>query len=187
MLVAVIGFSLLPLLVANGGGKESPFLFTTGLSLGTGIGSIIFLSVVFGPVLRNRAVISLIIHRLLSWSLFLVVVNQFVYGLFALSIRYLDVSVSATLFETWPIFLIVLTAILYRDQERYHKITSSMIWLLIMGFVGFAFVTASQTNDFGNWDDSRFIDTVIGLVIIIATILVAALPAFGFKWGTDFE
>ena len=187
MLVAVIGFSLLPLLVANGGGKESPFLFTTGLSLGTGIGSIIFLSVVFGPVLRNRAVISLIIHRLLSWSLFLVVVNQFVYGLFALSIRYLDVSVSATLFETWPIFLIVLTAILYRDQERYHKITSSMIWLLIMGFVGFAFVTASQTSDFGNWDDFRFIDTVIGLVIIVATILVAALPAFGFKWGTDLS
>ena len=186
-MVTVVGFSSVPLLVANGGGTESPFLFTAGLSLGTGLGSALFLAVFFRSVLRSRSVLSLISRRLLSWSLFLVIVNQFVYSLFAWSTRYLDVSVAATLFETWPIFLIVLTAILYRYQARYHKITFSTIWLLVAGFIDFAFVTVSQTGGFGNSNDSEFIDTMIGLAIIVITALVASLPAFGFKWGTDLS
>lgn len=187
MLLAVVGFSFVPVLVAVGGGTESPFLFTAGVSLGTGLGSAFFLAAVFRPVLFNRSVLSLISQRLLSWSLFLVVMNQFVYSLFAWSTRYLDFSVVATLFETWPIFLIVLTAILYRAQARYYKITLSMMWLLVTGFVGFAFVTTSQSGGFGNWEGSRLSDTVIGLALIISAVLVAALPAFGFKWGTDLS
>ncbi len=187
MLLTVVGFSFVPLLVAIGGGTESPFLFTAGVSLGTGLGSAVFLVAAFRPVLYNRSVLSLISQRLLSWSLFLVVINQFVYSLFAWSTQYLDFSVVSTLFETWPIFLIVLTAILYRAQARYYKITLSMVWLLITGFVGFAFVTASQSGGFGNWDDSRLSDTVIGLALVISAVLVAALPAFGFKWGTDLS
>lgn len=187
MLLAVVGFSFVPLLVAVGGGTESPFLFTAGVSLGTGLGSAFFLAAAFRPVLFTRSVLSLISQRLLSWSLFLVVINQFVYSLFAWSTRYLDFSVVSTLFETWPIFLIVLTAILYRAQARYYKITSGMLWLLVTGFVGFTFVTASQSGGFGNWDDSRLSDTVIGLALVISAVLVAALPAFGFKWGTDLS
>ncbi len=187
MLLAVVGFSFVPLLVAVGGGTDSPFLFTSGVSLGTGLGSALFLAAAFRPVLLNRSVLSLISQRLLSWSLFLVVINQFVYSLFAWSTRYLDFSVVSTLFETWPIFLIVLTAILYRAQARYYKITSSMLWLLVTGFIGFGFVTASQSGGFGNWDDSRLSETVIGLALVISAVLVAALPAFGFKWGTDLS
>ncbi len=187
MLLTVVGFSFVPLLVAVGGGTESPFLFTAGVSLGTGLGSAFFLTVVFGRALRSRSVLSLISQRLLSWSLFLVIINQFVYSLFAWSTRYLDFSVVTTLFETWPIFLIVLTAILYRAQARYYKITPSMVWLLVTGFVGFAFVTTSQSGGFGNWDDSQLSDTVIGLALVISAVLVAALPAFGFKWGTDLS
>ena len=187
MFLAVVGFSFVPLLVAVGGGRASPFLFTAGVSLGTGLGSAVFLAAAFRPVLYNRSVMSLISQRLLSWSLFLVVINQFVYSLFAWSTRYLDFSVVATLFETWPIFLIVLTAILYRAQARYYKITLSMMWLLVTGFVGFAFVTTSQSGGFGNWHDSGLSDTVIGLALVISAVLVAALPAFGFKWGTDLS
>ena len=187
MLLTVIGFSLLPLLVAIGGGTESPFLFTAGVSLGTGLGSALFLAVAFGQVLRKPSVLALIWQRLPSWALFLVIVDQLDYALFAWSTRYLDYSVVAILFQTWPIFLIVLTAILYRAQARYHKITFVMVWLLITGFVGFAFVTASQSGGLGNWDSSQLSDTAIGLALIISAVMVAALPAFGFKWGTDLS
>ena len=48
MIFAVVGFSAIPLLVARGGGSESPFLFSAALRLGAGIGHAVFHAVFFG-------------------------------------------------------------------------------------------------------------------------------------------
>ncbi len=58
MIVAVVGFSAIPLLVARGGGSEGPFLFSVALRLGLGIGHAFFLAVFFGQILRHKYVLT---------------------------------------------------------------------------------------------------------------------------------
>ena len=187
MLLAVIGFSLIPLLVAGGSGAESPFLFSAALRLGLGFGHVVFLSIFFGSFLRDRTVLMLISQRAFSWSMLFVVLNQFEYGLFAWATRFVDISVAAVLFESWPIFLILLTALLFRDETRYRKVSPDTLLLLVIGFAGFVFVAASESGGFGDWNDSQFINTLIGISIVLLAVISASFSAFGFRWGTDLS
>lgn len=187
MVLAVVGFSLIPLLVAGGGGSESPFLFSAGLRLGLGVGHVVFLAVFFGAILRHKAVLALVSQRVLTWSMLFIVLNQFEYGLFAWATRFVDISVAAILFESWPIFLILLTASLFKDEMRYRKVTKDMVLLLVIGFVGFVFVGASQEGGFGDWRDRQMADTLIGLGIVLMAVISASFSAFGFRWGTDLS
>ena len=187
MLVAVIGFSLIPLLVAGGNGADSPFLFSAGLRLGLSAGQGLFLAAFFWSILRHRIVRELIAQRVVSWSMLFVLVNQFEYSLFAWSTRFVDISVAAVLFETWPIFLILLTAMLFRGESRYRDVTFGMVMLLAAGFVGFAFVAASENGSFGNWGASESLETVTGLGIVLLAVVAGCCAAFGFRWGTDLS
>ena len=185
MLTAVASYSLIPLLVANGSGSNNPFLFGAGMGLGSTIGQALFLAAFFRESLFDRTVLSIIFRRLLTWTMLFVIVTQLDYGLFALSTRFVDVSIAAILFETWPIFLIILTAFLFRGANRYRKITPDVVLLLVIGFLGFWFVASSQTGGFGNWSDSRVASTLIGIFIVVLAIATTSLAAFAFRWGVD--
>ncbi len=185
MLTAVASYSLIPLLVANGSGSNNPFLFGAGMGLGSTIGQALFLAAFFRESLFGRTVLSIIFRRLLTWTMLFVIVTQLDYGLFALSTRFIDVSVAAILFETWPIFLIMLTAFLFRGANRYRKITPDVVLLLVIGFLGFWFVASSQTGGFGNWGDSRVASTLIGIFVVVLAIAATSLAAFAFRWGVD--
>ncbi len=187
MILSVVSYSLVPLLIARGGGAESPFLFVAVLRLGQCCGIGAFLIVIFREVLFNKTALAVIIQRIFTWSMLFVVINNFDYGLFALSTRFIDVSVSAILYETWPIGLIFLTAILFRGEGRYRKITPDMTLLLVTGFVGFWFVAASQSGGFGNWSYNQFSETLIGVALVIVAILFASMSAYGFRWGVDLN
>lgn len=131
--------------------------------------------------------LTLISRRLLTWLMLFIIINQFMYGLFAWSIRFVDISVAAILLETWPILLILFTAFLFRGQRRYREVTPDMILLLLVGFLAFAFVGASQTGGFGDWDKSALLDTLVGIGIVLMAVIAAAFSAFGFRWGADLR
>ena len=179
MMVSAIGYSVIPLLIANGGGEQNPFLFAASLKMGVLFGLSVFLVAAFRDVLFNRAVIAIVVQRLLTWSMLFMLVNQFEYALFALAIRFVDVSVAAILFETWPIAVILLTASLFRRESRYSKIRREMLLLLVMGFVGFWFVAASQSGSFGALGDARFLTTLVGIGLVVLAAFAASVAAYG--------
>ena len=187
MIVSVIGYSLIPLLVASGRGADSPFLFGAGWRLGVGFGLSVFLFTFFRDVLFHKEVLSLIYERMKTWAMLFIILSQFDYVAFALATRFVDVSVAAILFETWPIFLILLTAILFRGEARYRAVKPDVIMLLMIGFVGFWFVAASETGGFGNWSGSQFTDTLIGIGVVILAIILTTASAYQFRWGVDLS
>ena len=187
MLLAVIGFSLVPVLVASGNGANNPFLFVAVLRVGVTIALAVLFMVLFGRVLLRKSVLTLVWQRLPTWSMLFAIINQFEYGLFALSTRFIDISVAAILFETWPILLILMTAFLFRGEQRYRRITPGMMLLLLVGFLGFAFVAASETGGFGDSSDTKSLDTLIGIVIVVFAIFTAGLSAFAFRWAADLR
>ena len=187
MLAAVAGYSVIPLLVALSNGSQSPFLFNAGLTLGVGIGQAAFLWFAFRKVLFSPSVLPIIWRKIFSFSMFLIVVHRFEYGLFALSTRFIDVSVASAIFEIWPVTSLLLMAYLFRKEERYKEITPGKLMLLGLAFVGFLFVAGSQTGEFLNWIGVGFLETGIGLVLVLLAVAVASFVAFTFRWGEDFR
>ena len=187
MLAAVAGYSLIPLLVALSNGAASPFFFNAGLTLGVGIGQAIFLWVVFRKVLFSPSVMPLVRRKILSVSMLLIVIHRFEYGLFAWSARFINVSVASAIFEIWPVTSLLLMAYLFRNDDRYRKITLGKLLLLALAFVGFMFVAGSQTGEFLNWTSIGFRKTGIGVVLVLLAVVVASFVAFTFRWGEDFR
>ena len=187
MLMAVIGFSLVPVLIANGNGADNPFLFVAVLRVGVTIALSVLFMAVFGRTLFRKSVLALIWQRLPTWAMLFAIINQFEYGLFAFSTRFIDISVSSILFETWPILLILMTALLFRGERRYRQITPGVVLLLLVGFLGFAFVAASETGGLGDWSNAAFLDTLVGIVIVVIAVFMAGLSAFAFRWAADLR
>ena len=117
MLGAVLFISFIPLVITQGGGIESPFLFNAGWRLGTAVGCLSALLAFYRPVLLAPQVISLVASSALSWALLGATINSLEYALFAWSIQFVAIPVAAVLLELWPIGFILLTARLLRYRR----------------------------------------------------------------------
>ena len=189
MLVAVGGASLIPLVIKWGGGEESPFLFNSGWRLGTGVGCLLVLVTFFRSLVRAEwRVLWAYRVRLVSWPFLCAVLGTLDYGLFALSIRFVDVSVSTVLVETHPVMLVVLLVWMNRRGRRYRGNAGGVFLLLVVCFGGFLFLLAGQTGGFrmvfGGFDSSNF-GWYLGAALALVGGLMAALTGFTFKWCED--
>ncbi len=187
MLMAIAGYSVVPLVVALTNGGDSPFLFNTGLMLGVGIGQAVFLWIFFRRVLLSPSVLPLVWRKIFSYSMLLIVIHRFEYGIFALATRFIDVSVASVIFEIWPITSLLVIAYLFRQEGRYQRLSPGMLTLLALAFVGFFFVAGSQTGEFGNWTGAGFLKTGIGVSLALLAVAIASFVAFTFRWGADFR
>ena len=125
MLLAVGGFSLIPLVVGWGDGRENPLLFNAGWRAGVVLGCLFFLLSGNMALTRSRAVWRHVRQRTLGWPMLFVVVGSFQFALFTWSTRFMDISMAAVLLETWPILLIVLTGRLFRRERRFDGTSSA--------------------------------------------------------------
>ena len=150
MLGYVVLQSIVPLFIALGGGG-SPFIFNAAWVVGGLAGCALILPIVSHRMLFSREVWKVVGARMLSFAMLWWVAGFLSLGLYALSTQFIDVSVAATLYETWPIFLVILTAWLFRKEARYRKITAKTIIMFGFAILGIALVIASQTGGFGSF------------------------------------
>ena len=184
MLLSVGGFSLIPLVLAQGA-VENPFLFNTGWRLGFGGGLAFFLLVRHRTLFTDPGVWALILKRAPSWAILFAIISQFEYAIFSQSIRFIDVSVATILFETYHVLIILLTAWLFRSESRYRKIRLDMGLLLLLGFVGFGFVVSSEAGRVDWVDSSGLFVFLPGLLLALLSAGIAACSAFNLRWGAD--
>ena len=184
MLGAVLLLSLVPLVIVLGDGPESPFLFNAVWRLGSAVGCLLILLLFYRSVLLNTEVISLVGRSVKSWIFLGAVILSFDYALFSWSANFIDVSVSAILFELWPLLLIPLTAWLLREGGVYRKNIRSLIPFLVVAFVGLGFVVVSQTGGF-NLENTSGFNLIAGVVLALLAAAAGACTAFTFRWGKD--
>ena len=113
------------------------------------------------------------------------VISGLDYALFVWSTRFIDISASAILFETWPLFLVLLMSVLYRSTGRYSKLSFPLVLLIIVGFVGCALVVASQYEEFPNLPISPGGTVVVfGAALAVCASLATSLSAYLFRWAS---
>ena len=139
MSVTVLVYSLAPLMIALAGVSHVPFLFNAALQVGGMVGYIVVLAVAYRPLLLDTRVLTIIGQKIWAWSILFGVISGLDYALFVWSTRFIDISITTILFETWPFFLIALTAALFRSRQRYRRVTFPMMLLLTAGFTGCRF------------------------------------------------
>ena len=110
------------------------------------------------------------------------------YALFAWSIKFIDIAVTTILFQSWPIFFLLLTAVLLRRDARLDtsgKGTLSLILLVGLGLIGFVFIIFSQTGEIGEFGELGLKHLLIGLALALGAMALSNLKAFGIEWARD--
>ena len=148
MLGYVVLMSFVPLLIAFGAG-ESPFIFNAAWRVGGLAGCALILRIVFPRMLFSGEVWKAVGTRTLSFAMLWWVVGFLDLVLYAWSTQFIDVSVAATLYETWPIFLVILMGWLFRMEARYREITTMTIFLFVVALIGIVSVISSQAGGIG--------------------------------------
>ena len=191
MLITVVTSSLLPLVVYLAGGSGSPFLFNSGLRAGVCVGCLMFLVTFYRGVFFNRDALDLIRRRVFTWPnnklLIGAIIHAFDFALFAWSVKFIDIAVSAILFETWPVFMIFFAARLFKDEGRYQKITFTTMLLIFLSTSGFFFALVSQAIDISSFDKPLLWNSVIGMLLVVSGTIAAGFTVFGWKWGTNLS
>ena len=187
MVIVVLGISVIPLLFSFAGSSQAPFLFSSSWRLGVALGCAFFLCVFYWPLITDRVIRSLIAKRVLSWWILFAVAGNCEYLLFAWSTNYVDISVSTILYEVWPLFLIWITAYLYKHDARYSKISYASLPLLILPFIGYMLAIASQSGELPLIFNEGISSTIKGAMLALGAAILAPMMAFGFKWGSDLS
>ena len=197
MLCAVAIWAIVPLAIDLSSGSLNPFLFGGGWRLGGAIGCGAFLllrypallrevwSMIYGsggaeqPETRQMVRDHFSMRRLNGLSLVYSAFGKFDYALFAIAAQSVAISVVAVIFEIWPIVMILLMGMLFRDDPQYRRTGLGLFSMLCLCFVGIAFVTlAGGANLFGTeWQFA-------GIALAVAAALAGgSKTAVLFKWG----
>ena len=187
MLIAIVSYSLAPLVMDLNKGSETPFMFNAGWKIGGLVFCLSYLIAAHSSLLFSKKIIKLVWHHAFSVLMLIAIISGFDYALFAWSTRYVDTSVAAILYETWPIITILIIARLFRHEQRYQKITGTKFVFLVLGLVGIAFVIASETGGFDIIHLELKATLAFGVLLAMAAALVTSLASALFKWSTDLK
>ncbi len=185
---AVVAYSLVPLVLSVSGAAGSPFLFNCLLRAGVAAACFLFLLVFHRRTLLDRGNVAVVRSHVLDWSrgrfLLLCVAGNLNYGMFAWSVRYIDVGVGAVLFETWPAVMIVLASLLFRGSGRYRPLSGYTVLLVVLSLSGFLVSLLGQVPG-GSLSGGGWSSTLMGGGLTGLGVLAGALFAFGIRWGAD--
>ena len=124
MLIASVAYSVIPLVVNLAGGSHAPFLFNAWLRMGVAGACLLFLLVFFRSGHLRGGDVVLVWKRFVVWPasalIILAVAGSLDYALFAWSIRFIDITVAAILFEMYPVGIMLFAAWLFRGETRYR-------------------------------------------------------------------
>ena len=193
MMIAVVAFSAFPVLLHLGRADASPFLFAGIRQISIAVGVVLLILALKERLPVNLPTIKdLKSHcksKLVLALMFVSIVGHGGSGLFALGLSYVDVSIAALLYETWPLFLMLIMAFLFKGGERYRPITLSVLIFVVMAMAGVALVILSH-NDTPQplWEigtNTTSSGTRIGVVLVLmGAIITAAQGACTLKIGT---
>ena len=126
MALGVLFWSLAPLVIHQGESINGPFLFNGVWRFGVAVGLLVSMFVLYRDLMLNGLVIQLISRQIIGWTFFGIFINGFEYALFAWSTKFIDISVSAALFEVWPIgFILIMSQ--FREEGTHRKNIRSLM------------------------------------------------------------
>ncbi|MYE40944.1 MAG: hypothetical protein F4X27_12090 [Chloroflexi bacterium] len=120
----------------------------------------------------------------IDWRVLLTILGNCEYALFAWALQYIDITMATIVFQSWPIFFLILSALLLRENIRHlhnGKTALSLFLLVSLSVIGFAFIVFSQSGEIGHLGNVSSLIT--GVVLVAGAMALGNLKAFGIDWG----
>ena len=178
MLGSAFCYSLMPALVAGLGGSDYPFGFNFFYRAGGAVGGLVVLSVL---LLRNgvgRGLLGAMWRELRPLDAVMLLGQFFGFTGFAFSTRYIDVAVTAMVFETWPLVFMVLMGFAMGRRRWFDCLSWRGGLLASVCLVGVILVVLSE--DGVRFSGSR--ELLIGVSVAFLGMLVTASSFWNFRW-----
>ena len=186
MLTSVIALSFVVFVIDWGETNKSPFLFTT-LQHFFSFFVFLFAVIILRPKLFSKKVFqSVILPPKNSVRINLLLIPCIIsgiatYPLLSISTRYIDIIPVAIIYEMTPLFLVLLSSLLFRKEKRFKRLTIWVFVLFILGLTGFGFVVSGQTGEsLLNFEANGIV--LWGAMLVLLSAFCNALSlSFGIK------
>lgn len=188
-------WGVIPLIIATGGGGDSPFSFTASWSFGSVIGSSVFL-LTFTRQMRPRDWWAAMVcppggfWKPLSdqnggwnWQMVAAVIRMAVILMVSAWVaNYLSEVIIAVVLESWPVFFLLILHLLFREKQTF-KVDWVTIALFLLVFTGVVLAIFSQGQD-SALEPVSVVDFLVALLLLTTSVLLAAGDGIAVKWVT---
>ena len=180
MILAAVSFSLYPLFYKLGRAEDSILLFTGLWFAGTGTGIGLAVTAVMSRHPLPRGSLAGVAAQCKSVLMLVSVAGVCGFAMFTTGLLFVDASVAAVLYETWPVLLILLMPRLFpaRDGKaaRFHPVSWFTSACIVMAVAGVVMVVLSHGSITSTWEVSYH-------PLGVASALVGAVLALGAGVG----
>ena len=187
MLVAVIGFSAIPVYIAVADTHRAPFVFTAFLYAGqfVGLGAYTLLS--YRALFFRRRPLGVIARQVVRPTMLLTLTGYLNYAFYSWSTEYIDPAVTTVIFGGWTFTTVLFVGWTFRSERRYERTSGALVGFMLIGFAGFALAILSQRADIFDFGQGAapLIEVGIGVLLAVISMSMATLGSFVLKWGVE--
>ena len=179
-------YAFLPLLIHLSGGASAPLLTNAVLSAGLTAANAVMLLTVHPRTLLHPAYRNTLRRMAISPLTAMMVITNFEFAAFALSTRFIDISITTLLYESWPVLLVAYTAWLYRAQGRYNRLSPRPLLLMAIGSAGSMLAISSHHGTLTALSQTQTLHLIYGASLGITAAALSSGAAASLRFGTIF-
>ena len=189
MVASVIIMSFVVFIIDWGETNKSPFLFATFDSF-FALFAFLLIVIIRRPRLFSKSVLRAVIfppqdsYRMNLLLAPCILGSSTIYPLLSISTRYIDIIPVAIIYGMSPLFFVLISSLLFRQEKRFEQLTIWVFILFILGLIGFGFVTVGQLEDFSFSFEVNGTVLKGGFLALGAAVLTAMSVSFGIRHGT---
>ena len=177
MAFAALGGSLAPLAFYYGGAIESPLIVSGVYRLGAAVGLLALAATAFRRLLFDWRVAKIVMSRACAWTLGLAGLSYFDFAFYALSLRFIDISVAAIFSCLGPVLMMLFLARISRGRRGLSALTGGLAAACCAGAALVAF------SERGFVDGAISGGMLIGLGLALASSATMIITGYIFPWS----
>lgn len=187
MLVAVIGFSAIPVYIAVADTHRAPFVFTAFLYAGQFVGLGAYTVARYRLLFFRRSPLGAIARQVVRPTMLLTLTGYLNYAFYSWSTEYIDPAVTTVIFGGWTFSTVLFVGWTFRSERRYERTSGALVGFMLIGFAGFALAILSQRADIFDFGQgiTPLVEVAIGVLLAVISMSMATLGSFVLKWGVE--
>ena len=187
MLVAIIGFSAIPVYIAVADTHRAPFVFTAFLYAGQFVGLGAYTLLTYRALFFNLRPLRVIARQVVRPTMLLTLTGYLNYAFYSWSTEYIDPAVTTVIFGGWTFTTVLFVGWTFRSERRYERTSGALVGFMLIGFAGFALAILSQRADIFDFGQGAapLIEVGIGVLLAVISMSMATLGSFVLKWGVE--
>lgn len=187
MLVAVIGFSAIPVYIAVADTHRAPFVFTAFLYAGQFVGLGAYTVAKYHLLFFRQRPLRVIARQVVRPTMLLTLTGYLNYAFYSWSTEYIDPAVTTVIFGGWTFSTVIFVGWTFRSERRYERTSGALVGFMLIGFAGFALAILSQRADIFDFGQGAapLIEVAIGVLLAVISMSMATLGSFVLRWGVE--